>query len=323
MEKAELTKIVEQYSSIELSKSQKIAALFAEPMDKVNELSPVIHTLNRENPTEEDSKKARDARLALVRNRSTLKQIKETLKRGIIDEGKLIDGLYNFVDKSSTLLESDLEQVEKFVENREKERKEALKVVRTSELLAIDTDVTFFNLGEMPEDQYQKLKESAMIAFKLAEDKRKKEEDERIEKERQDAEHRAKIAKENDELREKLAKQDRENREAAEKAAADAKKLADEQKKKDDEIAKLKKEAAEKAAAEAKRVEEQKKKDEDERLKKLKEERDALLAPDKEKIKKYFDQIMAIEQPILQDVQIHIQFEQFIKSITNLITNFK
>jgi len=294
MEKAELTKIVEQYSSIELSKSQKIAALFAEPMDKVNELSPVIHLLNRENPTEEDSKKARDARLALVRNRSTLKQIKETLKRGIIDEGKLIDGLYNFVDKSSTLLESDLEQVEKFVENKEKERKEALKAVRTSELLAIDTDVTFFNLGEMPEDQYQKLKESAMIAFKLAEDKRKKEEYERIEKERQDAEQRAKIAKENEELREKLARQDRE-----------------------------KKEAAEKAAAEAKRVEEQKKKDEDERLKKLKEERDALLAPDKEKIKKYFDHIMAIEQPILQDVQIHIQFEQFIKSITNLITNFK
>ena len=87
-------------------------------------------------------------------------------------------------------------------------------------------------------------------------------------------------------------------------------------------IAKLKKEAEAKADAERKRIADEQAKAEADRLKKAEQEREALLAPDKEKVKTYFAMIKAVEKPMLKDATLSKKLDLFMKAVDSLITNF-
>lgn len=320
--KNELALIVEQNARVEITKAQGIASLFAPAMGKVNELSLQVSGLNTENPTQDDSKKAREVRLTLVKNRSMAQDIKDKLKRSLIDEGKLIDGLFNVVSNSSKLLEADLEKVEKYVELKEKQRKEELRVKRTEELNALEVDSTFYQLGEMTEESYQQLLASSKISYELKLAEQKRIEDERIANEKAEAERRQKIEDENRLLKIKLDEQAKKDAEEKAKQDAEKQKMLAEQKIRDEQIAKLQKEAKEKQEAEEKRQAEEKAKIEAERLAKIEQEKEVLLAPDKEKVKKYFEMIKAVEKPMLKDATLSKKLDNFMKGVESLITNF-
>lgn len=320
--KNELAVVLDEYKSVEITKAQSIASQFAPQMAKVNELSPVLSTLNRENPTALDSQKAREARLILVKNRSSAQDVKDKLKRGLLDEGKLIDGLFNVVANSSKLIEADLEKVEKHVELQEKIRKEELRVKRSEELAKLEVDSTFYQLGEMSEESYQQLLSSSKISYDLKVAERKRIEDERIAQEKAEAERRQKIEEENKILKAKLEEQAKIDAEKKVREEAERQRVLAEQKAKDDEIAKLKREADSKAEAERKRIADERAKVEAERLKKALQDQEALLAPDKEKVKTYFASIKAIEKPMLKDATLSKKLDLFMKAVDSLITNF-
>ena len=318
----ELTVVLNEYKSIETTKAQSIALQFAPQMAKVNELSPVLSSLNRDNPTTFDSQKAREARLVLVKNRTTAQAIKDNLKSHLLDEGRLIDGLFNVVANSSKLIESDLEKIEKHVELREKIRKEELRIKRSEELAALEVDSTFYQLGEMTEESYQQLFSSSKISYDLKVAERKRIEDEKIAQEKAEAERRKKIEEENKILKAKLDAQEKIDAENKKKEDAEKQRIATEQKVKDDEIARLKKEADARIAVENKRLADEQTKIEAERLKKAEQDKELLMAPDKEKIKLYFSRIMAIEKPMLINAALSKKLDTFIKAVTILITNF-
>ena len=308
----ELTVKASEFTAIEPTKAQTIASKFAPAMEQVNSLTPVLSTLNKENPSAEDSKVARETRLALVKARSLAGEVKESMKRGLIDEGRLIDSLYNVVTNSAKLAETDLEKIEKHVELQEKARKEQLKLQREIELKQYEVDTTFYNLADIPEEQYKQLVASSKISYDLLVEKRKKEEAEKLAAEKKAEEDKKKLEEENKKLREEA--EERTKKEAQEKAKRDAE-LEAERKAKEAVEAKLK-EAQDKSRKEeetkAKQLAEQKE-----------QERQALLAPDKEKVKKYFEALQGIEKPALKDAELAAKLDTFIKSVTNLINNFK
>lgn len=322
MEQNDLAVVVQQNNSIEITKAQAIAGKFAETMTYVNQVSPALSTLNADTPTTTDSQKARELRLGLVKNRTQAEKIKNELKRGLIDEGKLIDGLFNVVSNSSKMLETKLESIEKHVELQEKIRKEELRVKRSEELAALEVDSTFYQLGEMSEESYQQLLSSSKISYDLKVAERKRIEEERIAQEKAEAERRQKIEEENKILKAKLEEQAKIDAEKKVKEEAERQRVLAEQKAKDDEIAKLKQEADAKAEAERKRIADEQAKVEAERLKKAEQDKEALLAPDKEKVKKYFEMIKSVEKPMLKDATLSKKLDLFMKAVDSLITDF-
>jgi hypothetical protein len=107
------------------------------------------------------------------------------LKATLLVETKLIDSLHNVVKHTSELTESEYEAIEKFAENREKERKEKLKVERL-ELLSPYTDQShIYPLGEMDEDSFSQLHDSMKLLFEQKKEAERKAEEARIEAEKQ------------------------------------------------------------------------------------------------------------------------------------------
>ena len=323
MEKNELAVVLQQNPTVEITKAQSIASQFAVNMQKVNELSEVPKTLNYENPTSLDMQKARETRLILVKNRTSAQETKEKLKRNLIDEGKLIDGLFTVVANSSKMLESELEKVEKFAEIQEKQRKEILKLKRSEELSALEVDTTLFALGEMSDYAYSQLLASSKISYDLKVAERVRIENERIAKEKEEAERRLRIEAENLEMKKKLEEQAKLDAIKNAEIEKERQKALAEQKAKDDEIAKLKREADAKAEAEKKRLAEEQAKAERERLRLAEEEKEKLLASDKEKVRLYFSKLKEVEKPALKDAGLSKRLDVLMTEVTNLITNFK
>jgi hypothetical protein len=183
----QLEKVVSENSLMEKPKAMSHALAFAPKMNKVIELSEALSTINKENPSDAEAKVARRNRLDLVSNRTSSDKIKKELKSGLLIEEELIDNLYGVVKNTSQLIEAEYEKIEKFAENREKERKEALKSERLELLTPYTDNADKFDLANMEEQTFNELfsgikmqKEAKEAADKKVQEE--KEEKERIEK---------------------------------------------------------------------------------------------------------------------------------------------
>lgn len=307
VDQPELLEVVKS-SKIELSKAQTYAVGYAPFMQKVNELALSIKDLNKDNPSTQDAKIARAKRLELVKVRKSAEAKKQEDKELILVEGRLIDGLFKVVENTSKLTENDYLEIEKHQERIEAEKKEKLKADRSILLEPFETDLTFIAIEDMSEEQFNIFFDSQKTAYeakkeaeRLAEVARieaeKKAEEDRIAKEKADKEERLRIEAENAKLKaeqERIAKEQA-LKDAAAKKEADriAKIQAEEQRKKDAELAKIKaeKEAAEKVIADQKAKEQAE-------LKRIEDaKKSAELAPDKEKIRVLFNSIKSISIP--------------------------
>lgn len=294
IEQPEFTEVVSK-SKIEPTKAQEHAMAFAPLMIQYHELAVVLSDLDKVNPTPEHAKKAREARLKMVKIRTGSEDIKDERKSIILIESNLIQDLHNVVKNTCALTEAEFMAIEKHQERLEADRLEKIAENRIKLLEPYGEVNQFVDLKSMDEETFQKYLSNEKLAFETREAQAKKAELDRIEAEKKaDAERLAKIEsdrieqerikKENEELR--LANEVKEKELAKEREiqAKKDKEAKAEQDKKDAEIAKLKAEQEAEKVRKEKELEAEKARIEAEESEKLAKEKSALLAPDKEKI---------------------------------------
>lgn len=210
-------------------------------------------------------KAARALRLKLKAIRVDAEKTRKALKEDSLRRGKAIDGVNALLEYQLVPVEQAMEEIEKAEERREAERKALLKADREGQLRPY-CDTTHYNLGEMPEPQFQDLLAGQKAAKAERERLAAEAEAARIAAEKAAAEAAAKAEAERQAEMARLraereaaakAQAEAEAKVAAQKAAADAK-LAQERKEAAEREAKAKAEAeaklaAERAAAEAER----------------------------------------------------------------------
>jgi len=322
IEQPEFTEVVSK-SKIELSKAQQHAVAFAPSMNQYHELAAVLSDLDKVSPTAEDSKKAREARLKMVKIRTGAETIKDDLKAIILVEGNLIQDLFNVVKNTCLLTEAEFTAVEKHQERIEAAKKEVLYTERVALLEPYGEINQFVDLRAMDEESFAKYLENEKLAFntKIEQEKaaelarikaEKKAESERLEAERKQAEENERIRLENEKLKAEQEKQaeanrmakieqDKKDQEAARLAKIESDKLAAIQA----ENIRIANELKAKQEAEQLSIEQDKARIEAEEAEKIAKEKAALLAPDKEKVKAYFAKFEALrlEFPDLQSDQ--------------------
>lgn len=135
-----------------------------------------------ENP--ETSKKAREIRLKIKDNRTKglevwHKNTKEVFLRG----GQFIDAIKKKEAAENTRMEDALESIEKYAENKEKERKAKLNTERISQLEPFNAFVPIgLNFGEISEEEFAKVYNGAKLQFEQQQEQDKKAEAERLRK---------------------------------------------------------------------------------------------------------------------------------------------
>lgn len=225
-----------------LDKAEQYAAIFAPFMITLKQLSDKASTINHNEPSVLDAKLAREVRLAMAKNRTASEKEKEKNKAALLAEGNLIQNLYNVIANTSKLTEADLDAVEKYAENKEKERKAQLAADRSLLFVEYGTDLTGYDLGSMADNVFNDLLESQKLLYekKLADAARI--EAERIAAEKAELEMKAALKAENERLQ-------KEAKEAADKLEAERKEAARLAKIEQDKADKLAKENAAKLAA--------------------------------------------------------------------------
>lgn len=188
-------------------------------------------------------KKSRDMRLKLRQVRIAAEKTRKALKEDSLRKGKAIDGIYNVLALLIEPEERRLEDQEKIAERMEAQRKQALQASRAAELAPYGVDTRFFQLGDMPEADYQTLLANSRNAHenRLAAEKRAREEAEAAERARQ--EEAARLRAENERLQRE--------KEAAEAAARAEREKAEAERRAAEEAARAEREAADKARREA------------------------------------------------------------------------
>lgn len=171
-------------TKIEINKAQGHAMAFAPAMQDYITLSAVINDLDKVNPSEMDAKRAREARLKMVKVRTGAEEIKDLRKEGIKAEGDLIQALYNVVKNSCIVSETELQEIEKHQERAEAKRQAGLADSRRELLVKYDTDTSYLPLGIMTDEQFTRLLDNESLAFTARVEAAEKVEAARIEAER-------------------------------------------------------------------------------------------------------------------------------------------
>lgn len=238
---------------------------------------------------------AREARLALRDIRIQADKTRKALKEDSLRYGKAVQGVYNVIEYLVVPIEKYLEEQEKFEEIQEQKRKAALKAKRDEEIQMYSEFIPFgLDLGEMSEENYNKLISGAKLQYEAQIQAEKKAEEERLAQEKAEAEERERVRIENERLRKEMEKLEAEKR------------AIEEQARKEREQIEAEKRAQETKLAQEKRLQEQ-----------------ARLAPDKDKLINLSNTIQSIELPelssneakkVLEDVKILInKLSTFIK----------
>jgi len=275
----------------------------------------------------EGMKNAREARLALKNIRVDVEKKRKDLKEESLRKGKAIDGMANVIKYLVVPIEEHLQQQEDFVRIQEEKQKQELKETRERELMELEVDISFYNLAEMPEEQYGKLLETSKATHQEKKEAAEKAERERIEREKAEAEERERIRQENERL--KAEAEAREKALAKERAKAEEErkrieaehqaKLEAERKERErieaDHLAKMESERKERERIEAKErakveAEEKAKRDEEEK------KRQSELAPDKEKLVALADRIASIDIPAVSSKEAKAVVEKAVELLS-------
>lgn len=237
---------------------------------------------------------ARKTRFEIKAVRINAEKAKDRLKADSLRYGRAVQGLYN------TIIELT-EPVEKYLLDQEEYGKRLQEKFQAEErernTMEAGKYIEFFppgiDLGTVGEEHFKRHFDLAKTLWNAREAENAKAEKERIEKEQREAAEREAMRVENERLRADAAKveaQRAKEREAVRRAEAEYNaKLAAERA----EVNRLRREAEDKELAETLRVE-------TELRAKREAEKDELEAPDKEKLLRYCDHILAIEIPKIQ-----------------------
>ena len=313
VEPKELDEIVKN-SGLQIVEADEIKASYLPFLSQLAETQQQAMKIDFDNPSAIDENIARELRLKTVKIRTGAEKLKDDRKKMYLLRGNLEQASYNLIATSCKVTEEVFFQVEKAREIAEKKRKEELKRDREEKLSPYTETVTLYPLGEMTEEQFSELYSALRIAHENRLEAERKAEEERIAKEKAEEAERLRMKAENERL-----KKEAEEREAKAEAERQrqAKILAEQKRKSDDERRaleakaeaerqakvkveaelKAKKEAEEKARkdAEAKALAEQKAKEA--------AEKKAKLAPDKEKLLSFAAALRSIQLPEVKSAE--------------------
>lgn len=315
-ENPKLSEIIKK-SGVELTKAEAHVSAFHPALIELSELSRPLALLDKENPSNEHARIARENRIKIVKVRTGSEAIKDDRKKLLLAESNLIQSAFNLVKDACILTESEYEEIEKHQQRVEAQKRAELKANRIALLAPFETDTEFLPLDVMDEEKFQALLVREKESFEAVIAARAKAEADRIESERLAEEARlAEIEAEKKRQAERDAENARLKKESIIREAQIAKERAEREKQMQAErkeaarIAAQKQAEIDKANAEAnkirKELEEKQFAEENERLAKITEQQEkeaaakALLkAPDQEKVKTFFVEFTAIKFPEL------------------------
>ncbi len=197
-------------------------------------------------------------RKKLKKIRNVIENRRKELKEGINLQGKAIDGIANYFKGIIIPIEKHLEDQENYIENLKQKQIDELAEKRNQELGKY-IDVSFYELGTMPEPAYSQLLKNSKLAYETEQQAIIQAEKEQKEREREQQLEQERIKKENERLKKEA--EIREKKEAAQRKK-EVEKLNVERKKRED------------AEAEARKIkEEQERKKREEQRRQAEEER--------------------------------------------------
>lgn len=326
---------VAQQSGLEPTKVERLLSNFSDSYQNARELSQgAADLVVTEESQTELMKEARTKRLALKNIRVDVENTRKSLKEQSLREGKAIDGMSNIIKALIVPIEEHLERQEKFAEMREAERKATRHAERLEKLSQYVPNVGLYSLEDMNDEVFNTLLADSKTSFEAKKAAEAQAEADRMAREKAEAEENERIRLENIKLKEEADK--REAQEAVERKKAEQTRLA-EQKKLDDERKAMEKEAAAiRAEAEKKLAEERairaemeakvKAEAEAKQLQELADEaakRKALLAPDKEKLLAFADQLDLIEMPNVSNREAGKVLDETTDFLDRIIKNLR
>ncbi len=258
--------------------------------------------------TPELCSEARELRLKLVKVRTGIADIHKTQKAYFLAAGRYVDAWKNKETLPVVQMEENLNAIEKHFENIEKAKKEALKAERITELAKYETDGSLINLGDMSDDIWNNYFSGVKLQYEKRKEEERKAEEARIAAEKAEAAERERIRLENEKMRKENERLEKEKKIAEEKAAAERKAAEAERLR----LEKEKQAAIDKANKEREAAEEELRKQREEAAQKerdriaaeekaaadkLEAERKAILAPDKDKLLKLANDLIAMPLP--------------------------
>ena len=179
-------------------------------------------------PKVSEAKAAAGARRRLKDARLTCERTRKSIKEDSLRKTKAIDGVAGYIAAQIEPEESRMQEIEDYEARQIEARKAKFKRDREAALQPYIADLSFYQLGEMPQSAFDQLLESSKTAHEARIAAAAKAEADRLAKEKADRQERARIAAENARLkaeadaRELAAKAER-DRAAKELAAAQAK----------------------------------------------------------------------------------------------------
>ncbi len=132
---------------------------------------------------------AREARIILKNIRTSVEKTRVILKEDSKRKGQAIDNVARILKNLIEPIEEHLEKQERFIEIQEATRKEILRNERIEKLKEFEVEPSFYDLANMPNEQFDLLLESSKTNYLNKKDAEKHAEEERIEKERRDNLH--------------------------------------------------------------------------------------------------------------------------------------
>lgn len=303
---SELSTILEE-QNVAQENAKMLLSAFGAPFEEAGEIlkdyrfdddGNLIPTKETIAVTQEDQfdlmAEASDKRKALKKIRSSVENKRKELKADSLRTGQAIDSIAKRVKNAIEPAEKYLEMQEKFAELKQAEREAKLKTERVEKLLAYTDDISLYNIDSMNQEQFDSLLASLKSAHEAAIEAEKKAEADRLAAAEAVKNRQAEIEAENIKLKKEAEAIEAER--AAERKA-EQEKLDKIQAEKDAEIkAEREKREAIEAEQAAKLALESKQKADAEEAR-----REALLAPDKNKLIEFANQIDAIELPNVQN----------------------
>lgn len=237
-----------------------------------------------------EMKQARQLRIDAKNLRGEAEKARVSIKEEFLRPGQTVDEVAKFVKGLIEPVEEALREQEEFALRAEAARKEALKAKRIELLKPYGADPNFYQLTDMPEEDFQALLAVAKLAYES-----------KIEAARKAKEEQAVLEEAQCEERDRLAAENAKMRKAQEEFAAKAKEQADRMRKEREtaeDAARKEREAREALEAKvAAKVAAEEKVKAREAAAKAKAERQAALAPDKDKIKSIAALLRALALP--------------------------
>lgn len=177
---AELVKLDYKEFGIEETKAKEIALQFQPMLDKMVELEAEANEVfSLDINDKESSKKAKEVRLKYVKVRTGTSEIHKNQKAFYLSAGRYVDGFKNVQAFASQGIEERLESIEKHAENLEKKRIADLQESRLILISDYIEETTGLDLGNMPDEVFdgflnlkKQQKADKLEAERLAEEKR-------------------------------------------------------------------------------------------------------------------------------------------------------